>query len=89
MPNQANCDPVVVAHHEQTGDAAVQVGRFKVALDEFREVYPCKPAAMSKAYLAACKSGSYRDAKTLFLKIGKDSLAQICAREGFDPRVQP
>lgn len=88
-PNQANCEPVVVGHHEQRGDVAMGAGSHQIALEEFRQVYPCKPAAMAKAYLAACKSKGYREAKTLFLAIGKESLAQICVKEGYDPRVQP
>jgi hypothetical protein len=50
-------------------------------------VLSCEGANVAlKAYLAACRARWFPEAKALFVELGKTSLAQICVKEGFDPR---
>jgi pSer/pThr/pTyr-binding forkhead associated (FHA) protein len=80
------CDATAIAAVEKQGDDATQAGSFAVALGLFENVYRCKPTVASKAYLAACKARNFPRAKFFFKVVGKDSLAQICLKENFDPR---
>jgi hypothetical protein len=82
-----NCAPAVVASEEKLGDEASKVGSFVDALGHYQKVVPCKPQAVPKAYLAACRSRTFSLAEIYFHQIGKDSLAVICLKEGFDPRL--
>ena len=57
------------------------------ALANFESVIKCKPSLASKAYLSACHSKNFAKATTYFRMSGsKDTMAQICMKEGFDPR---
>jgi hypothetical protein len=72
---------------ERKGDKMMSEGAYAAALATFDKVLKCRPRPVNKAYLAACKSRSFPRAKVLFKQIGKESLAQICLKEGFDPRT--
>jgi len=80
------CDRETVDAENRRGEDALSSSNFAVALTAFERVAKCRPEVRSKAYLAACRARSFPKAKRLFDAIGKPSLAQICIREGFDPR---
>jgi serine/threonine protein kinase len=81
-----NCkDTEAVAETEARGDAQVNSGRYSLALTSFELMLRCKPAIVTKAYLAACKGKQFAKAKRYFKQLPR-SLAQICLNQGFDPR---
>jgi len=80
------CDVAVIADLEAKGDGAMNSGSFGQALDFFEKVVRCKGSVSNKAYLAACRARNFVRAKFFFNQLGKDSLAQICMKEGYDPR---
>jgi pSer/pThr/pTyr-binding forkhead associated (FHA) protein len=84
-PNQCG-DVQFVTDTEGKGDAAMTSGSFAQALNYFEQILICKPALQTKAYLAACRARSFPKAKVYFRGL-KDSYAQICLKEGFDPRT--
>jgi hypothetical protein len=79
--NVANADDI-----EQRADANIGSGNYAAALQGYEQLLACKPALLRKTYLAACRSRSFDKAKTYFKQIGQEALAQICLRDGFDPR---
>ena len=72
---------------EKSGDDDTNAGSYAAALAKFDQVFKCRPGVASKAYLAACKARNFAKAKVYFKFVGKDALAQICLKEGFDPRL--
>jgi serine/threonine protein kinase len=78
-------DPERIERLELAGDAAMGNGSFAIALASFEGVVKCKNV-MQKAYLAACRARNFAKAKAYYDKLGRESLAQICMKEGFDPR---
>jgi pSer/pThr/pTyr-binding forkhead associated (FHA) protein len=81
------CDPTVIANLEATGDQANTAGSYAAALSSYEGVFKCKPAVAQKAYLAACRARNFPKAKLYFKIANKESLAQICLKEGYDPRT--
>jgi len=71
---------------ESRGDSLMNNGLFAAALLAFDKVVRCRPAAINKAYLAACRARSFVKAKRYFAMIARPNIAQICMKEGFDPR---
>ncbi len=84
-PNNICNDAAIVADVEGKGDSAMGSGSFAQALAHWETIYKCKPSMQRKMYLAACRSRSFPRAKALFKGL-KESDAQICLKEGFDPR---
>ncbi len=82
------CDNAqAVADAEAKGDTNTNSGSWAAALANFESVIKCKPGLASKAYLSACHSKNFAKATTYFRMSGsKDAMAQICMKEGFDPR---
>ncbi|MBA2543519.1 MAG: FHA domain-containing protein [Deltaproteobacteria bacterium] len=78
-------DPALVADVETKGDAAMQNGSFAQALQNFEQIMRCKNV-LTKVYLAACRARNFPKAKVYFNQLGKESYAQICMKEGYDPR---
>jgi hypothetical protein len=68
------------------GDSYNMRGNFQMALQAYEKIVKCNKNVAAKAYLAACRARNFPRAKQLFDVIGKESLAQICLKEGFDPR---
>ena len=81
------CDPTVIANLEATGDQANTAGSYAAALSSYEGVFKCKTAVAQKAYLAACRARNFPKAKLYFKIANKESLAQICLKEGYDPRT--
>jgi len=73
---------------EAAADTLNGQGKYAAALAKLEQVVRCKPGAASKAYLAACRAKNFRKAKYYFRNLPV-SLAQICIKEGFDPRQNP
>ena len=71
---------------EQKGQELLGSGSYAGALAMFLKGVKCRPRLASFAYLAACKAKNFPRAKMLFKLVGKDSLSQICLKEGYDPR---
>jgi len=71
---------------EAKGESAFAAGQYATALSLFDKVLKCKPKIAPKAYLAACRAHDFARAKRLFARIADDRFAQICLKEGFDPR---
>ncbi len=82
-------DRVAVSAAEARGDQLVMQGSFAAAVAQFERVLPCAPTVIQKAYLAACRAKSFAAAKRYFRRLSsnRDGLAQICLKEGFDPRT--
>ncbi len=80
------CDRETIDAENRRGDDALSVGSFAAALAAFEKVVRCRPETKTKAYLAACRARLFPRAKKLFDAIGKTNLAQICIKEGYDPR---
>jgi tetratricopeptide (TPR) repeat protein len=88
-PTPANCDAAALA--QRAGDEAI-LGNHAAALSYYQRSLACKPdtSTRRKAYLAACKSHAWPQARSLFVQLGNpDNLAQLCLREGYDPRTEP
>ena len=88
-PAPVECDPATVAADEATADASAAQGRFAASLVEYEAVLRCKPAVLTKVYMAACKVRRFDRAKLYFKRLPtsrQEMFAQICIREGFDPR---
>ncbi len=84
------CDPDTVAAEERRGDSNLQLGNFPTALAAYEKITKCRPEALRKAYLSACRARAFPKAKRYFKLLTSDrasSLAQICMKEGFDPRT--
>jgi hypothetical protein len=84
-PTSICADPAVVDDVEKKGDAALMNGSFAQALQNFELILKCKNV-LHKAYLAACRARNFAKAKIYFTRLGKESLAQVCMKDGFDPR---
>ncbi len=81
------CDRESVDAEERRGEANLTTSNFAAALDAFEKVSKCRPAVAAKAYLAACRSRNFPKAKRyLAMAGGRANMAQICLKEGFDPR---
>ncbi len=80
------CDRETIDAELRRGDDLLGAGSFAAALVAFERVAKCRPEARTKAYLAACRARLFPRAKKLFDAIGKANLAQICIKEGYDPR---
>jgi serine/threonine protein kinase len=83
------CDPDTVAAEERRGDASLTMGNFAAALDAYEKILKCRPEAVRKAYLSACRAKSFPKAKRYFKMLPAEraeALAQICMKEGYDPR---
>ncbi len=80
------CDRETIDAENRRGDDALSTNSFAVALAAFEKVAKCRPEVRTRAYLAACRARNFPKAKKWFDVIGKPSLAQICIKEGFDPR---
>jgi serine/threonine-protein kinase len=84
-PKNANC--LDSEGLEQKGDAAMSGGNFAAALALFESALACGRPVLHKTYFAACRARSFAKAKTYFEGLSnKGSYAQICLKEGFDPR---
>ncbi len=68
------------------GDELMAAGSYAAALAMFDKLVKCRPRTIPKAYLAGCKARNFVKAKQMFKLMNRDSLAQICIKEGFDPR---
>lgn len=79
-------DKATLDKREKKGDELLSMGNFAAGLATFSEMLSCRPRIATKAYLAACKARNFPKAKELFKLVGRDALAQICLKEGFDPR---
>lgn len=85
-PSKApNCQSQVVADHTTRAAAAYKTRDFKIALDHYRQVWPCDPSARSVAYLAACRARAFGEAQQLYDQLGNPNLRALCLAEGFDP----
>jgi len=75
---------------EAMGDTLNGQGSYAAALAKFEQVVKCRPttATASKAYLAACRAKNFPKAKYYFRNLPV-TLAQICMKEGYDPRKDP
>ncbi len=74
---------------ENDGDAKIGSGQFAAALASFELVVRCKPAALPKVYLAACRARAFPKAQAYFSQLPADrreSMAMLCIKEGYDPR---
>ena len=71
---------------ERKGDELAGDGAYAAALTAYELAFRCRPVVAQKAYLAACKSRNFAKARLYYRMVGRDSLAQICLKEGFDPR---
>jgi hypothetical protein len=83
----ANCDAKRDAELENKGDELTTAGSYAAALAMYEQILRCRPKAASKAYLSACRARSFAKAKRFFKLVGRESLAQVCLKEGFDPRL--
>ncbi len=85
-PNPCS-DAAALAETEGKGDAAMTGGGYAAALTHFEQVLRCKASVAQKAYLAACRARNFPRAKSIFAGyLKEDRFAQICLKEGFDPR---
>ncbi|MBA2542521.1 MAG: serine/threonine protein kinase [Deltaproteobacteria bacterium] len=84
-PTKLCSDPRAVAVVETKGDQAMNNASFAQALGHFEQVMRCKNV-LTKTYLAACRAKNFPKAKVYFKLLGKASYAQICMKEGYDPR---
>jgi serine/threonine protein kinase len=81
------CDKATVEAEERRGDSSLSVGNFSAALAAFESVVKCRPEIVRKAYLAACRTKAFPKAKRYWKLAGSnEALAQICMKEGYDPR---
>jgi len=74
---------------ESDGDAKISAGQFAAALASYELVFRCKPAALPKAYLAACRARAFPKAQAYFSQFSesrRDGMSMICLKEGYDPR---
>lgn len=86
-PDASRCgDKAKIEETEARGEAALSAGNFAMSLQLFEQILPCKPSIVTKTYLAACRARNFPKAKTYFKAIGREALAQVCMKEGFDPR---
>ncbi len=81
-----DCDPKRDAALETKADDLINSGSYAKALRTYEQIVKCRPDVAGKAYLSACKARNFPKAKALFKLVGRDSFAQICIKEGFDPR---
>lgn len=79
-------DKAAIDALESKADETYSAGNFARALALYENVLKCRPRILQKTYLAACRARSFPKAKALFKQINRESLAQICLKEGFDPR---
>ena len=86
-------DAEALAKLEKSAFASQAQGNFRAAVANFETVLSCNPAPprraallMGGAYASACRAQLFDKAKVWFRKLGKPGLAQLCLREGFDPR---
>jgi pSer/pThr/pTyr-binding forkhead associated (FHA) protein len=79
-------DATAVQDIETKAEQAYSNGSFAQSLGFYEQVLKCRPALTQKAYLAACRARAFPRAKALFGLLNKENLAQICMKEGFDPR---
>ncbi len=88
QPPTVSCsDTDAVFALEARGDAAMTSGQYASALQKFDAVYVCTKSVAHKAYLAACRARAFPKAKFYFQQLGgEDRFAQICLKEGYDPR---
>jgi hypothetical protein len=86
----AECsNKVWVEETETKADAYMGRGTFVPALALYETIVTCKPTVLPKTYLAACRARAFPKAKTYFQRFPakkQDAMAQICMKEGFDPR---
>jgi len=81
------CDRETIDREEGAGDAALAAGNFGSALTHLERVARCRPETALRAYLAACRAHNFPKAKRWFVATGsRENTAQICLKEGFDPR---
>ena len=80
------CDKDSVDEEDRRGDANLTAGNFAAALVAFEKVVKCRPDVARKAYLAACRARNFPKAKQYFALARNQNIAQICLKEGFDPR---
>jgi serine/threonine protein kinase len=86
-PKATPCaDPAAIADAERKGDDANVRGSYAAALALYEVAFRCRPSVAQKAYLAACRARNFPKARAYYRMVGKESLAQICMKEGFDPR---
>jgi hypothetical protein len=73
---------------ERKAEASHTSGASAQALVLYEQVLRCRPSVNlhKKAYLMACYSKQFAKARAYFLKTGQENLAQICMKEGYDPR---
>ncbi len=79
-------DTTRLAELESEANARMSTSSYVLALSRLERLLPCKPSVLRLAYLAACHSRNFAKAKIYFKKLGSESLAQICMKDGFDPR---
>ncbi|MBA2539710.1 MAG: hypothetical protein H0V17_08760 [Deltaproteobacteria bacterium] len=78
-------DSALVASVNSKGDTAMGNGEFAMALSYFESISSCKNV-LTAMYLASCRARNFPKAKVYFEQLGKESYAQICMKEGYDPR---
>jgi len=86
-PELEGCDADEVAARERRGDGGLADGNFAVALAAYESIFKCKPGIVSKLYMSACRARSFAKAKRYFQSVSNQAaMAQLCLKEGFDPR---
>jgi len=88
----ADCgDATLVAKIDAQGENLMMMGSYAAALAKFESILKCSTVSNKirpKAYLTACRSKNFPKAKRYFRGL-PEGLAQICLKEGFDPRKDP
>jgi serine/threonine protein kinase len=82
------CDHSFADLQVNRGDNLLANGAYANAVAAYEQVIKCRPDAISKLYMAACHAKQFPKAKRAFAQLTarKEQLAQICLRDGFDPR---
>jgi hypothetical protein len=93
MPTRDLCsDVAAVRELEAKADVLMGQGSFAAALPYYEKILNCKPGLLTKVHLASCRTKQFEKAKAYFRQFPaqrQDALAQICMKEGFDPRKEP
>jgi hypothetical protein len=81
-----DCDDGRVSGAEAGVEEQISNGRWTDALATLEPILACKPQLTTKAFLAACRGKAFKKAYVYFKSVPA-TLAQICLKEGYDPRT--
>ncbi len=89
LPPDPTADCSGAAELVTKGETALSHGEFRAAFDALEAAYKCKPSGFESLYVASCHSRNFDRARELFPKFPaskRDEMAQVCMKDGIDPR---